>query len=85
MDFVNMREVMRLSMVDHDITVQAGLGYVDLNAWLAKHGLWFPLDPGPGATLGDLKLSHAETAVCVFAAAAEHTGALAQQLCAMAQ
>jgi FAD binding domain len=60
-----MREVMRLSMVDHDITVQAGLGYVDLNAWLAKHGLWFPLDPGPGATLGGMCACRYRPYICV--------------------
>jgi FAD binding domain len=60
-----MREVMRLSMVDHDITVQAGLGYVDLNAWLAQHGLWFPLDPGPGATLGGMCACRYRPYICV--------------------
>ena len=30
------------------------LGYVELNERLREHGLWFPLDPGPGASLGGM-------------------------------
>ncbi|CAM9843689.1 unnamed protein product [Chrysoparadoxa australica] len=53
-DFSNMAKVLRLSEVDHDVTVQPGLGYMELNEYLKQYNLWFPLDPGPGATLGGM-------------------------------
>ncbi|KAI8376133.1 uncharacterized protein BYT42DRAFT_573531 [Radiomyces spectabilis] len=39
---------------DMDIVVQPGIGWEDLNAELKKHGLFFPLDPGPGACIGGM-------------------------------
>jgi len=39
---------------DMDATVEAGVGYVELNEALGKDNLFFPLDPGPGATLGGM-------------------------------
>ncbi len=48
-DMTNMDAMLSLNKLDCDVTVQAGLGYLDLNERLAKEGLWFPLDPGPGA------------------------------------
>ncbi|CAM9913382.1 unnamed protein product [Pylaiella littoralis] len=53
-DFSRMDAVKRLSKEDHDVTVQPGLGYLELNEMLKGHGLWFPLDPGPGASLGGM-------------------------------
>lgn len=53
-DMGRMNEMKRLSKEDHDVTVQPGLGYVELNEKLKEHGLWFPLDPGPGASLGGM-------------------------------
>ena len=40
--------------VDLDVRVQAGLGYIELNDLLRPKGLWFPLDPGPGAQIGGM-------------------------------
>ena len=54
MDFTRMNSVLQLNEKDLDITVQAGLGYVELNQELRPLGLWFPLDPGPGATVGGM-------------------------------
>lgn len=48
LDFSRMRDVVELREGDLDITVQAGLGYVELNEMLKPRGLWFPLDPGYG-------------------------------------
>ena len=53
-DFANMKEIIKLNRTDHDITVQAGLGYLQLNDWLREQGMWFPLDPGPGASIGGM-------------------------------
>ena len=41
-------------MQDLDVVVQAGVGWVQLNDELkaAGTGLFFPVDPGPGATIG---------------------------------
>lgn len=47
-----MKRIIELNNEDLDITVQAGLGYVELNEKLKEYGLWFPLDPGPGASIG---------------------------------
>ena len=56
LDLSMMDQVLRVSEADGDITVQAGLKWEDLNAYLAeqKIPLFFPLDPGPGATIGGM-------------------------------
>jgi len=53
-DFNNMRKVLEFNPEDSDIRVQAGIGYIDLNEMLSPHSLWFPLDPGPGASIGGM-------------------------------
>lgn len=53
-DFTNMQGVLELNEHDLDIRVQGGLGYIELNDFLRPKGLWFPLDPGPGATVGGM-------------------------------
>jgi len=54
LDFSRMKRVLALHEQDLDVTVQAGLGYVELNEILKPKGLWFPLDPGPGASVGGM-------------------------------
>ena len=49
-----MNALLRLNKADHDVVVQPGLGYLELNEMLAAEGLWFPLDPGPGASVGGM-------------------------------
>jgi len=51
-----MNKILRLSVPDGDITVQPGVKWEDLNAHLKDLGvpLFFPLDPGPGATIGGM-------------------------------
>lgn len=46
LDFSRMKKVIEFNEADLDITVQAGLGYIELNEKLKSRGLWFPLDPG---------------------------------------
>ena len=53
-DFSNMSKIISFNKDDLDICVEAGLGYVSLNEYLREHGLWFPLDPGPGASVGGM-------------------------------
>lgn len=49
-----MNSILRVSKEDMDATAEAGVGYLDLNKALEKDQLFFPLDPGPGATLGGM-------------------------------
>jgi len=51
-----MDKILRISEADGDVTVQPGVKWEDLNAHLKEKGipLFFPLDPGPGATIGGM-------------------------------
>jgi len=54
---VDMREmdrVLRLSVEDLDVTVQAGVTRVALDARLRPEGVFFPVDPGADATIGGM-------------------------------
>ena len=53
-DFSNMSNILSFNKDDLDIRVQAGLGYIALNDYLREYSLWFPLDPGPGASVGGM-------------------------------
>ena len=62
-DFSKMNKISNLHHSDMDITAQPGVGWMQLNAELAKNGLFFPPDPAHGACIGgmvsfDLLLSH---------------------------
>ncbi|KAA0152969.1 hypothetical protein FNF29_03492 [Cafeteria roenbergensis] len=46
--------VVRLDAAGQDVTVQAGCVKDLLNEQLRPHGLFFPVDPGPGATIGGM-------------------------------
>ena len=54
LDFSRMKRVIAVRESDLDCTVEAGLGYIELNEQLRPLGLWFPLDPGPGASVGGM-------------------------------
>lgn len=54
LDLNRMNKLLRVSTEDLDATVEAGLGYLDLNEQLASQGICFPLDPGPGASIGGM-------------------------------
>lgn len=54
LDLNRMNRLLRVSAEDLDATVEAGLGYLDLNEKLAPKGICFPLDPGPGASIGGM-------------------------------
>lgn len=54
LDFNRMKSILELNEGDLDVRVQAGLGYLELNEQLREKGLWFPLDPGPGASIGGM-------------------------------
>ena len=54
LDMRRMKGLLRVREDDMDVTVQPGLGYLELNEMLRPRGLWFPLDPGPGASIGGM-------------------------------
>ena len=53
-DFCRMNKILTVRKDDLDVTVEPGVGYVDLNQHLASQGLYFPVDPGPGAQIGGM-------------------------------
>lgn len=53
-DFRRMNRILALHKHDLDVVVQPALGWEELNEELAKHGLFFPPDPGPGAMIGGM-------------------------------
>lgn len=55
-DFGRMNKILEVHEKDMDVTVQPGVGYLELNDMLAatSSGLFFPPDPGPGAQIGGM-------------------------------
>ncbi|KZT56499.1 hypothetical protein CALCODRAFT_497263 [Calocera cornea HHB12733] len=56
LDLSNMDKILEIHEADGDMVVQAGARWDDINAQLKDDGipLFFPLDPGPGATIGGM-------------------------------
>jgi D-lactate dehydrogenase (cytochrome) len=53
-DFRDMAGIWDLHESEMDITVQPGVGWMDLNSELAGKGLFFPPDPAPQAKIGGM-------------------------------
>ncbi|KAL1958970.1 hypothetical protein VTO42DRAFT_3523 [Malbranchea cinnamomea] len=53
-DFARMGKIIELHEDDLDVVVQPAVGWEELNDQLAKHDLFFPPDPGPGAKIGGM-------------------------------
>ncbi|CAI0402431.1 unnamed protein product [Linum tenue] len=53
-DLSDMKKVKALHVEDMDVIVEPGIGWMELNEYLEPYGLFFPLDPGPGATIGGM-------------------------------
>lgn len=53
-DMSLMKRVKSLHVEDMDVVVEPGIGWMELNEYLEPYGLFFPLDPGPGATIGGM-------------------------------
>ncbi|XP_004303379.1 PREDICTED: D-lactate dehydrogenase [cytochrome], mitochondrial [Fragaria vesca subsp. vesca] len=53
-DMSSMKNVKALHVEDMDVVVEPGIGWMELNEYLEPYGLFFPLDPGPGATIGGM-------------------------------
>jgi len=54
-----MSRVIEVRPADLDVTVQPGVTREALNKELAKHGLFFPIDPGADASLGGMAATRA--------------------------
>ena len=53
-DFGRMDKIIKIHKDDLDVVVQPAVGWENLNEELAKDGLFFPPDPGPGAKIGGM-------------------------------
>ncbi|XP_059646536.1 D-lactate dehydrogenase [cytochrome], mitochondrial [Cornus florida] len=53
-DMTLMKSIKSLHVEDMDVVVEPGIGWMELNEYLEPFGLFFPLDPGPGATIGGM-------------------------------
>ncbi|KAL2463972.1 D-lactate dehydrogenase [cytochrome] [Forsythia ovata] len=53
-DMSLMKNIKSLNLEDMDVVVEPGIGWMELNEYLEPYGLFFPLDPGPGATIGGM-------------------------------
>ena len=51
-DVSRMNAVKEVHEADMDVVVEPGITWNDLNDQLKQYGLFFPVDPGPGASIG---------------------------------
>jgi D-lactate dehydrogenase (cytochrome) len=58
-DLHRMDALLQLRPADLDATVQPGISWQELNRHLAPHRLFFPVDPGPGASIGGMCATNA--------------------------
>ncbi|KAF5386827.1 hypothetical protein D9615_001627 [Tricholomella constricta] len=56
LDMSGMDQILQINEADSDLVCQSGARWEDINATLKEKGipLFFPLDPGPGATIGGM-------------------------------
>ncbi len=54
-----MTRIIEIHADDFQVTVEPGIGHKDLNAQLARYGLFFPPDPGANATIGGMLANNA--------------------------
>lgn len=59
LSFERMARIVAIHADDFQVTVQPGIGHKDLNAELARYGLFFPPDPGANATVGGMLANNA--------------------------
>jgi D-lactate dehydrogenase (cytochrome) len=64
-DMTRMNRVVRLSVEDLDVTVEAGIAHRQLNTALRKHGLSFFVDPGADCTIGGMTATRASGTAAV--------------------
>jgi D-lactate dehydrogenase (cytochrome) len=54
LDFTRMNQIVAVRAEDFQVDVQPGITRLELNQALARHGLFFPPDPGANATIGGM-------------------------------
>ncbi len=59
LDLAHLNQVLEVLPGDLQARVQPGLLRSELNAAIAEHGLWFPVDPGADASLGGMAATNA--------------------------
>lgn len=59
LSFERMNRIIEVHADDFQVTVEPGIGHKDLNAALARYGLFFPPDPGANATIGGMLANNA--------------------------
>lgn len=59
LSFERMTQIIEVHADDFQVTVEPGIGHKDLNAHLARFGLFFPPDPGANATIGGMLANNA--------------------------
>ncbi len=59
LSFERMNKIVKVHVDDFQVTVQPGIPYKDLNAELARTGLFFAPDPGANATIGGMLANNA--------------------------
>jgi D-lactate dehydrogenase (cytochrome) len=59
LSFERMDKIIQVHADDFQVTTQPGIGHKDLNAQLARYGLFFPPDPGANATIGGMLANNA--------------------------
>jgi D-lactate dehydrogenase (cytochrome) len=64
-DMTRMNRIVRLSVDDLDVTVEAGVTHSQLNNQLRKHGLAFFVDPGADCTIGGMTSTRASGTAAV--------------------
>jgi len=64
-DLTRMARVVRLSVEDLDVTVEAGMTRLALDRELRNTGLMFPIDPGADATIGGMAATRASGTTAV--------------------
>jgi D-lactate dehydrogenase (cytochrome) len=59
LNMTRLNRIVAVHQADFQVTVQPGIFYKDMNKELAKHGLFFPPDPGANASVGGMLANNA--------------------------